>query len=79
MKLSVDDKADKEEPSAAQATGGGRRAYSRKLQGIQDEGRRLSYVSTIELGGGTSVRPKLKTLRRWVSGAAPLCKTNYYL
>ena len=52
-KRSIDDKADKEEPSAAQATGGGRKAYSRKLQGIQDEGRRLSYVSTIELGGGS--------------------------
>mgnify|MGYP006139849169 CR=1 FL=1 len=53
MLLSVDDKADLEEPKAAQSTGGGRKAFSRKLQGVQDEGKGLSYLTTTELGAGS--------------------------
>jgi hypothetical protein len=53
MNVSADDKSALEEPKPAQSTGGGKKAFTRGLQGIHNEGTSRSYLTSVELGGGS--------------------------
>lgn len=79
MKISIDDKADKEQPSVAQATGGSRKAYSHKLQGVHDDGKGRSYLTTTELGVGSKDCSLEMTLTLLVSTQRLKLQTIYRL